>query len=89
MQEKNNIRFLGILSWNAKWQLLSFLEMYWANKDATSYRKLLARQKHPVINLMEAQKNITIKEARMRLGVGTVELKKRVLLVKEVNINGC
>ncbi|MFW2376212.1 MAG: glutamine amidotransferase-related protein, partial [Cellulophaga baltica] len=77
---ENNIPFLGICL-GMQMAVIEFSRNVLGYTDATS-TEMLESTEHPVINLMEAQKNITNKGGTMRLGSWDCELKKGSLASK-------
>ncbi|WP_158975990.1 CTP synthase [Cellulophaga sp. L1A9] len=71
---ENNIPFLGICL-GMQMAVIEFSRNVLGYKDATS-TEMQESTEHPVINLMEAQKNITNKGGTMRLGSWDCTLKK-------------
>ncbi|AIZ41954.1 CTP synthase [Cellulophaga baltica] len=77
---ENKIPFLGICL-GMQMAVIEFSRNVLGYTDATS-TEMLESTEHPVINLMEAQKNITNKGGTMRLGSWDCELKKGSLASK-------
>ena len=77
---ENNIPFLGICL-GMQMAVIEFSRNVLGFTDATS-TEMHESTEHPVINLMEAQKNITNKGGTMRLGSWDCELKKGSLVSK-------
>tara|TARA_R110000868_G_scaffold403147_3_gene680092 strand:+ start:19870 stop:21483 length:1614 start_codon:yes stop_codon:yes gene_type:complete len=77
---ENNIPFLGICL-GMQMAVIEFSRNVLGFKDATS-TEMHESTEHPVINLMEAQKNITNKGGTMRLGSWDCELKEGSLVKK-------
>lgn len=77
---ENNIPFLGICL-GMQMAVIEFSRNVLGYTDATS-TEMNASTEHPVINLMEAQKNITNKGGTMRLGSWNCELKEGSLVKK-------
>ena len=81
---ENKIPFLGICL-GMQMAVIEFSRNVLGFKDATS-TEMHESTEHPVINLMEAQKNITNKGGTMRLGSWDCELKEGTL-VREIYHN--
>ncbi len=77
---ENNIPFLGICL-GMQMAVIEFARNVLGFKDATS-TEMNSSTEHPVINLMEAQKNITNKGGTMRLGSWDCVLKQGTLAEK-------
>jgi len=77
---ENKIPFLGICL-GMQMAVIEFSRNVLGFKDATS-TEMHESTEHPVINLMEAQKNITNKGGTMRLGSWDCELKEGSLVSK-------
>jgi CTP synthase len=80
---ENNIPFLGICL-GMQMAVIEFSRNVLGFSDATS-TEMLESTDHPVINLMEAQKNITNMGGTMRLGSWDCELKKDSLVSQIYN----
>tara|TARA_R110000796_G_scaffold252631_1_gene389158 strand:+ start:36260 stop:37873 length:1614 start_codon:yes stop_codon:yes gene_type:complete len=77
---ENKIPFLGICL-GMQMAVIEFSRNVLGFKDATS-TEMHESTEHPVINLMEAQKNVTNKGGTMRLGSWDCELKEGTLVRK-------
>ena len=75
---ENKIPFLGICL-GMQMAVIEFSRNVLGFKDATS-TEMHESTEHPVINLMEAQKNVTNKGGTMRLGSWDCELKEGTLV---------
>lgn len=75
---ENNIPFLGICL-GMQMAVIEFSRNVLGFTDATS-TEMNESTEHPVINLMEAQKNVTNKGGTMRLGTWACELKEGSLV---------
>ncbi|PWK18671.1 CTP synthase [Xanthomarina spongicola] len=82
---ENNIPFLGICL-GMQMAVIEFARNVLNLKDANS-TEMDAKTNHPVIDLMEDQKNITDKGGTMRLGAWTCELKMNSLAQKVYKSN--